>query len=63
MVECDCPIDNCYITEITEAKENRELFNKVETREKALTQQYYQSQQLREQLQREKIIEINAIDV
>jgi hypothetical protein len=42
-VDFDCPIDNCSIKEVAEAKENRDLFRKAKTKEEHLTQKYYEN--------------------
>jgi hypothetical protein len=32
-INFDCPIDNCFIVKVSEAKENRDLFTKVSLKE------------------------------
>lgn len=44
----DCPIDNCFVTSLEDVKENKELFQKVKTRERSRTQQHHENEKIRE---------------
>jgi hypothetical protein len=56
----DCPIDNCFIRSLEEVKENKELFSKVKLRERSKTHLHNQNERAREQIQRDRLTELNA---